>query len=484
MSDILQKILAVKVDEVRAARKKRDLASLRAEAESLRSEAEFTPRGFIDALRTKIGNGHAGVIAEVKKASPSKGVLRENFVPEEIAESYAKHGAACLSVLTDVNFFQGHADYLKRARGACPLPVLRKDFVVDLYQVYEARTWGADAILLIVAALDTGLMADLEACAHELGMDVLVEVHDGRELNSALRLATPLVIAGEHAGPAAGDAVRPAGGHGVGHSVARRRPADAPGQCARLPGGRGLHAGARTGRGTGAAVWLSAASGDSEAPMAREIELKLAVPDGALAPLAAWLDANAQPRGEAELLNIYLDTPDHALARSRAALRLRRKGGQWLQTLKTAGSSAGGLAVRNEWETPVDGEAIDLSRLPPEARAVLEPLAGRLAPVFRTDFRRRTWLIRAGDGDIEAALDRGTITVPASAAVREPIQELELEWLSGDAGLAAQALHALGERLRAIAPLVPSDASKAARGYRLAGIGDGEANSGMDSGRA
>lgn len=193
MSDILQKILAVKVDEVNAAQKKRNLASLREEAESLRNEAEFAPRGFIDALRTKIGNGHAGVIAEVKKASPSKGVLREQFVPEEIAESYATHGAACLSVLTDVNFFQGHADYLKRARGACPLPVLRKDFVVDLYQVYEARTWGADAILLIVAALDAGLMADLEACAHELGMDVLVEVHDAYELNSALRLATPLV---------------------------------------------------------------------------------------------------------------------------------------------------------------------------------------------------------------------------------------------------------------------------------------------------
>ncbi|MBY4949829.1 indole-3-glycerol phosphate synthase TrpC [Cupriavidus respiraculi] len=193
MSDILQKILAVKVDEVNAAQKKRDLASLRNEAESLRNEAGLAPRGFIDALRTKIGNGNAGVIAEVKKASPSKGVLREPFVPEEIAESYAKHGAACLSVLTDVNFFQGHADYLKRARSACPLPVLRKDFVVDLYQVYEARTWGADAILLIVAALDTGLMADLEACAHELGMDVLVEVHDAVELNSALRLATPLV---------------------------------------------------------------------------------------------------------------------------------------------------------------------------------------------------------------------------------------------------------------------------------------------------
>ncbi len=193
MSDILQKILAVKADEVSAARKRRDLPSLRAEAESLREEPGLAPRGFGAALRAKIDAGQAGVIAEIKKASPSKGVLREHFVPEAIAESYAGHGAACLSVLTDEHFFQGHADYLRRARGACPLPALRKDFMVDLYQVYEARTWGADAILLIVAALDPGLMAELEACAHELGMDVLVEVHDGAELEAALRLKTPLV---------------------------------------------------------------------------------------------------------------------------------------------------------------------------------------------------------------------------------------------------------------------------------------------------
>ena len=193
MSDILQKILAVKADEVSAARKRRDLPSLRAEAESLRSEAAFAPRGFERALRDKIAAGHAGVIAEIKKASPSKGVLREQFVPEAIAESYASHGAACLSVLTDVHFFQGHADYLRRARGACPLPALRKDFMVDLYQVYEARSWGADCILLIVAALDPGLMADLEACALELGMDVLVEVHGADELDVALRLKTPLL---------------------------------------------------------------------------------------------------------------------------------------------------------------------------------------------------------------------------------------------------------------------------------------------------
>ncbi|MFJ5381537.1 indole-3-glycerol phosphate synthase TrpC [Cupriavidus sp. CER94] len=193
MSDILEKILAVKADEVNAARKKRDLPSLRAEAESLRGEPGLAPRGFARALREKIAAGHAAVIAEVKKASPSKGVLRENFVPEAIAESYATHGAACLSVLTDVNFFQGHADYLKRARAACDVPVLRKDFMMDLYQVYEARTWGADCILLIVAALDHGLMAELEACALELGMDVLVEVHGNDELDAALKLQTPLV---------------------------------------------------------------------------------------------------------------------------------------------------------------------------------------------------------------------------------------------------------------------------------------------------
>lgn len=193
MSDILQKILEVKAEEVKAARKRRDLPSLRAEAESLRHEGALAPRGFAGALRARVAAGQAGVIAEIKKASPSKGVLREHFVPEAIAESYAEHGAACLSVLTDERFFQGHADYLKRARGACPLPALRKDFLVDLYQVYEARSWGADAILLIVAALDPGLMAELEACAHELGMDVLVEVHGGEELDAALQLKTPLL---------------------------------------------------------------------------------------------------------------------------------------------------------------------------------------------------------------------------------------------------------------------------------------------------
>jgi indole-3-glycerol phosphate synthase len=192
MSDILNKILAVKADEIAAAKKYRDLHSLRREVEG-DSELRANLRGFEANLRRNIEAGRAGVIAEVKKASPSKGVLRADFRPAGIAESYAKGGASCLSVLTDVQFFQGSADYLKQARAACELPVIRKDFIVDLYQVYEARAMGADAILLIVAALDHGLMAELEACAQELGMDVLVEVHDGDELNAALRLKTQLL---------------------------------------------------------------------------------------------------------------------------------------------------------------------------------------------------------------------------------------------------------------------------------------------------
>jgi indole-3-glycerol phosphate synthase len=192
MSDILNKILAVKADEVAAAKKYRDLASLRHEVEN-DAEARRGLRGFEKSLRTSIEAGRAGVIAEVKKASPSKGVLRADFRPAEIAASYESHGASCLSVLTDVNFFQGATEYLKQARAACALPVIRKDFIVDMYQVYEARAMGADAILLIVSALDHGLMAELEACAQELGMDVLVEVHDGDELTAALRLNTRLV---------------------------------------------------------------------------------------------------------------------------------------------------------------------------------------------------------------------------------------------------------------------------------------------------
>jgi len=192
MSDILDKILDVKAEEVKAAKKHRDLASLRRDVES-DTEARAQLRDFEAGLRGKIAAGHAGIIAEVKKASPSKGVIRPDFKPAEIAVSYATHGAACLSVLTDVQFFQGAPDYLKQARAACALPVLRKDFMMDLYQVYQARSWGADAILLIVAALDHGLMAELEACAHELGMSVVVEVHDGDELDAALKLKTALL---------------------------------------------------------------------------------------------------------------------------------------------------------------------------------------------------------------------------------------------------------------------------------------------------
>lgn len=188
MSDILNKIVAVKREEIAAARKQRDLASLRRDA-----EGRTDVRDFAGALRSKIAAGEAAVIAEVKKASPSKGVLREHFVPAEIAASYERHGAACLSVLTDVQFFQGATAYLEQARAACSLPILRKDFMVDPYQVFEARAMGADCILLIAASLDDALMADLEAQAHALGMAVLVEVHDGAELDRALRLKTPLL---------------------------------------------------------------------------------------------------------------------------------------------------------------------------------------------------------------------------------------------------------------------------------------------------
>ena len=188
MSDILDRIVSVKREEIAAAKARRDLPSLRREAEQRRDV-----RDFAGSLRRKIGQGEAAVIAEIKKASPSKGVIRERFVPAEIAESYAKHGAACLSVLTDVQFFRGSSDYLQQARSACELPVLRKDFMVDEYQVFEARAWGADCILLIAACLDDAQMADLEAVAHGLGLAVLVELHDERELERALRLKTPLV---------------------------------------------------------------------------------------------------------------------------------------------------------------------------------------------------------------------------------------------------------------------------------------------------
>ncbi len=188
MTDILKKILAVKAEEVAAARQ------MRSESELLReAKLRHDVRGFAKAIEDKISAGHAGVIAEVKKASPSKGVIRENFNPAAIAASYAKHGAACLSVLTDVQFFQGSHDYLRQARAACALPVLRKDFMVDPYQIISARAMGADCILLIVAALNRQQLLDFEACAFELGMDVLVEVHDEQELDIALEMHSPLL---------------------------------------------------------------------------------------------------------------------------------------------------------------------------------------------------------------------------------------------------------------------------------------------------
>ena len=188
MSDILKKIVAVKHEEIAEGLRKKSLAAMRADAES-----RVLTRDFEGALRAKIAAGQAAVIAEIKKASPSKGVLREDFIPADIAQSYAEHGAACLSVLTDKQFFQGSVDYLKQARASCQLPVLRKDFMVDPYQVYEARAMGADCILLIAACLDDAQMADLEAVARGLGMAVLVEVHDEPELHRALKLKTALL---------------------------------------------------------------------------------------------------------------------------------------------------------------------------------------------------------------------------------------------------------------------------------------------------
>jgi indole-3-glycerol phosphate synthase len=188
MSDILDKIVAVKHQEVAAARKRKSLDLVRTDADS-----RVLTRDFVGAMRAKIAAGKPAVIAEVKKASPSKGVLRADFIPADIAQSYAEHGAACLSVLTDVQFFQGEIDFLKQARASCQLPVLRKDFMVDAYQIYESRSMGADAILLIAACLDDAQMKDFEAMALGLDMAVLVEVHDQSELERALKLKTPLL---------------------------------------------------------------------------------------------------------------------------------------------------------------------------------------------------------------------------------------------------------------------------------------------------
>jgi indole-3-glycerol phosphate synthase len=188
MSDILNQIVAVKRQEVDAALQRKPLAEMRADAES-----RVLTRDFVGAMRARIAAGRAAVIAEIKKASPSKGVLRADFEPADIAQTYAEHGAACLSVLTDQQFFQGRIGYLKQARASCPLPVLRKDFIIDAYQVYESRAIGADAVLLIAACLDDAQLRDFEAIARSLDMAVLVEVHDAAELARALELKTPLI---------------------------------------------------------------------------------------------------------------------------------------------------------------------------------------------------------------------------------------------------------------------------------------------------
>lgn len=193
MSDILDKIVATKKREITDISKQISLSTQREIALENNQDALLKPRGFIASINQKIADGKAGVITEIKKASPSKGILRENFMPAEIARTYEQHGAACLSVLTDVDYFQGCNAYLQEARAACSIPVLRKDFTIDPYQVYEARAIGADAILLIVACLELNQMKELETCAHELGLDVLVEVHNAPELEQALELKTSLL---------------------------------------------------------------------------------------------------------------------------------------------------------------------------------------------------------------------------------------------------------------------------------------------------
>lgn len=188
MTDILDKIIAVKQDEVAALMQQKPLSAMRADAES-----RVLTRDFVGALRSKIAVGKPAVIAEIKKASPSKGVLRADFVPADIAQSYAEYGAACLSVLTDKQFFQGSIEFFKQARASCDLPALRKDFMIEPYQIYESRVMGADCILLIASVLNDAQMKDMESVAMALDMAVLVEVHDGAELERSLKLKTPLI---------------------------------------------------------------------------------------------------------------------------------------------------------------------------------------------------------------------------------------------------------------------------------------------------
>lgn len=268
MSDILKKILSVKEVEIESAKSRESFSALRNRVDN-DIDLEGIRRNFEGALRRKIAAGHAGVIAEVKKASPSKGVIREAFYPDEIARSYEKHGAACLSVLTDKDFFQGSPDYLRQAKAACSLPVLRKDFMIDPYQVYEAGAWGADCILLIVAALSDSQMAELEACAFELGMNVLVEVHNAEELERALALKTSLLginnrespdvqdIHTKHDRPVARLAERQTGCHGIGHFAKGRRSENASGRCQCISDWRSVHACERAGGRAGETVRLT-----------------------------------------------------------------------------------------------------------------------------------------------------------------------------------------------------------------------------------
>ena len=254
-SDVLDRILAVKREEVASAKAAKPLELMRREAESARA-----PRDFVAAMRSKIAAGQAAVIAEIKKASPSKGLLRADFRPAEIASSFARHGAACLSVLTDRQFFQGDPGYVRQASAASGLPVLRKDFMIDAYQVFEARAMGADCILLIVAALDLAIMRDLEAQAASLGLAVLVEVHDGHELDLALQLTTPLLGINNRDLRTFDTRLQttldllpqdPCGSPGryrVRDWYAPRRVIDAKPGRKRVPGGGGLHACVRTRR--------------------------------------------------------------------------------------------------------------------------------------------------------------------------------------------------------------------------------------------